>query len=477
MERTCPQAGQGGLLAGQPWHGAPPKIPSVSLEACCSSRPHAGPSGLGIWWDVEADPGPGWPHCQYPLLFPKTGCVPATPGPSSPRGRGASSSSAPPCCRTHPSPLPCRGLRAAQGRVPRREFSGMITQAPQSQAGLAGRSPAPLGPRAGLVAPEGSEPQNLAAGGRDPAPFFPRGTWPHPQAVRAPGLEEFTPSPGSQDQATALLALSLTPQQWSLAAPRGLGPKQDSMSGGPGRCRVRLCGTWVSLHPQSAGQGGAEPRGAPARRMCSGQTGGGAQAGEAEIRASVRELRRCHAAGSGRTGLPAGWGGYAHPTPLCTTAPCSAPPQASPPLPRGQVGTHLSTQHLRGWGQGSWAGALGSSQKLGSLLGALRLGPSTCNSLHLAIFLSRGGRGACAAAGCPRCLGGMQGKPCSGKASVCPSVCAGVSGGSAVQSARRGWGGRVTLSRSGAALCPWARRGGAECRGVSDDVRLVPAAP
>lgn len=43
-----------------------------------------------------------------------------------------------------------------------------------------------------------------------------------------------------------------------------------------------------------------------------------------------------------------------------TTAPCSAPAGQSSP-PRGQVSTHLSTQHLQGWGQGRWAGALEGS--------------------------------------------------------------------------------------------------------------------
>lgn len=190
--------------------------------------------------------------------------------------------------------------------------------------------------------------------------------------------------------------------------------------------------------------------------MCSGQTGGGAWAGEAEIRASIRETQRHCTARNGRRGLPGGWGAGFMPTqPHHKPPPPSQLPQASPPPPRGQVSTHLSTQHLQGRGQGSWAGALRGPQKLGSLLGGLRLGPSTCNSQRL----SRGGRGACAAAGCPRCLGGMQGKPCLGKASACPSICAGVSGGSVVQPGGDGAAG--SLGPQGG-LCSVCRQGEGE---------------
>ena len=158
----------------------------------------------------------------------------------------------------------------------------------------------------------------------------------------------------------------------------------------------------MSPHPQSVREGEAEPYGVPARRQtCS----GGARAGEAEIRASVRKVQRHRAAANGRRGLPAAWGvmpTQPHYTPL---SPAQLP-QANSPPPQGQVSTHLSTQNLQGQGQGCWD-FWGASQKLGSLLGTLRLCPSICNRLHL----SRGGRRACVAAGCPRCHGGMQGKP------------------------------------------------------------------
>lgn len=229
----------------------------------------------------------------------------------------------------------------------------------------------------------------------------------------------------------------------------------------------------MSPHPQGAGQGGVESRRAPARqRTCSGQTGGGARPGEAEIRASIRELRRRRTAGNGRRGLPAGRGGVMPTQPHYVPLPPAPPPQASPPPPWGQVSTHLSTQHLQGQGWGSWAGALGGLPEIGVPLRA-----SPLESFHLQEPTSVQGweRGLCS-----RWVSTLSrwdaGKAVLGEG-LCPSVCAGVSRGSMVQSAGRGWGGRVTSSRSVAALHPRARRRGVECRRISDDVALVPAAP
>lgn len=306
---------------------------------------------------------------------------------------------------------------------------------------------------------------------RCPTPFNPGAPGPILGQYEHQGWRNLPPAWGHRTRLRPRSHLPSPRSDGGLAALHGHSPQTGQRVQGarvmPGQA-VRDLG--VSTPP---GQGRAEPRGAPARRwMYSGQTGGGAQAGEAETRASVRELRRRRAVGNGRRGLPVGWGGvYAHPTPLRTTAACPAPPDQSPSAPG--TGRHPpEQQHLQGRGQGSWAGALGGSQKLGSLLEALRLGPSTCNSLRL----SGSGRGARAAAGCPRCLCGMQGKPCLGKASVCPSAQESPEEARCSQPGGDGAAGSLRPEGGLRSVC-WVRRRGAERRGVSDDVTLIPAAP
>ena len=179
-------------------------------------------------------------------------------------------------CHSSQAAGQARWLRVAQSHEPRcRRATGENKPVPRS-----------LQPQGHLALSRGS--MNLRAGGIHPLP-----------RVTGPGYAPARPFPRP-----AVLE--------ALLPCTGLVPKQDSVPGGPGGCRARLCRIWVSPHPQSAGQGGAEPRGALARRQtCSGQTGGGARAGEAEIRASLRELWRHSAAGNGRKGLPEGCGGVA----------------------------------------------------------------------------------------------------------------------------------------------------------------------
>lgn len=138
---------------------------------------------------------------------------------------------------------------------------------------------------------------------------------------------EIYPLPRVTDQVTAPLVLPLALQQWRPCCPA----QSPNWTGVMLDLAVQYL---VSPHPQSAGQGGTELFGARIRqRMFSGQTEGGAQAGEAKFRDSLRELWRRHAARVARQGCQQVRGAYAHPTPLGTAAPGSAPPGQPPSTP------------------------------------------------------------------------------------------------------------------------------------------------
>lgn len=177
---------------------------------------------------------------------------------------------------------------------------------------------------------------NLTAGGQGerttlcPAPFnslqpqgHPSPSWGSMSPRAGPGNGLAHPSPHPAVMESVLSCAGSAP---SRTACRGSGVTvgqavQDLGVSTPPECRA----------------GGAEPQRAPARwETCSGQTGGGAQAGEAEIRASIRELWRRRAAGNGGKGLLEGHmgGSYTYPTPLNTTARCSESP-GQYPLPQG----------------------------------------------------------------------------------------------------------------------------------------------
>lgn len=71
------------------------------------------------------------------------------------------------------------------------------------------------------------EPRCRGRGGEND-PVFGSAPSQRPAPSRGSTTEEFTPSPGSQDQAMAPLALPLAPQPGT-----GSAPKRDSVSGGP----------------------------------------------------------------------------------------------------------------------------------------------------------------------------------------------------------------------------------------------------
>lgn len=230
---------------------------SQSLAACCSSRPYRFSSGLGIWRAVEADPGLGWPRCRCSLLlFPKTACVPATSGPSSPVGTVPAAAQH--CCAavlTLPFCLTTlsrqrRAPRWSQ-RVPRREFSGTINQAPQSQAGLWAslqcrwrgracpcRSSRALGQAWWLWMAQSHEPRCRRAGGENnpvPCSLQPQGYLATSRGSTNPKAGEIYPLPRVTGPGYGPAHPSPCPAATeALLLCAGSAPKQDSVSGGPG---------------------------------------------------------------------------------------------------------------------------------------------------------------------------------------------------------------------------------------------------
>jgi len=233
--------------------------------------------------------------------------------------------------------LPCTGsdgedLSAGRARTARGRAAPARRSSENSQSPAARYSP---GQARWLGVAQSHEPRCRGAGGeQDPVPLSlqPQG---HSAPSRARVTEGFAPSPGSRGQAAAPLALPLAPQQWKPRCPaRGRPPKPDSVSGGWGDAGPGCAGAGRLCTPGAWGQGGAEPHGVwqddgrtdgceTARRDEGPRAGGDGSLCQGTTRHRV--------VGDGRRGLPVGWGGFAHPISLRTSALCSAPPGRTPP--------------------------------------------------------------------------------------------------------------------------------------------------
>lgn len=146
--------------------------------------------------------------------------------------------------------------------------------------------------------------------------------------------------------------------------------------------------------------------------MFSGQAERGAQAGEAKFRASLRELSRHHAVGMARQGCQQVRGVYAHPIPLDTAAPSSAPPGQSLSTPgTGQHPPEHAASARPGAGEFGWSPRGAPKDWYPSYELSIWVLP-----LAVAHICPGVGEGP----GCPRCLG--AGEAVLGKG-FCLSIC------------------------------------------------------